>query len=453
MVSVRQEFTRVLENAVLGMGFPPEIGMVVFPMALFLEESDLSPIKDNIDKYVDALTRWEPKTKGKTAITPSKVTVKGRSYEDAVVNMNHLFLRNQWGDGLPLLTPTEERLQWIMQGTDLSPDTEMGKILPKGGLATVKTLAIALAMAGGRPEYLPVLIAAVEVILDPDEPGIAHQRWQATSCSSYPVVIVNGPIAEQIRLNSGFGLLGPDSLHPGGGSIGRAIRLLLQNAGGAIPGTGTMAMFGLMRFTNAVFAEDEEQYPPGWEPLNVEYFGYPRGTNTVSMYVASSATNIFRIGGGTVEEVALTGLYRIASYMRTPNMNSFHYGYKEGTPGILMLSSVVANQMAEVGWTKEKIKEFLWENTKAPLSVLEREGMVYEIKRCELEDTLQDPWPLTGKPENLMLLVAGGRHPTHALWMQGAQCSKAKSAEIKLPVKSKWEELLKKAEEDLGPLP
>ena len=81
------------------------------------------------------------------------------------------------------------------------------------------------------------------------------------------MVIVNGPIAAQIRLNAGFGLLGPDPQHPAGASIGRALRLLPQNVGGALPGTGTMAMFGGMRYTNAVFAEDEDGLPAGWEPV------------------------------------------------------------------------------------------------------------------------------------------------------------------------------------------
>ena len=139
----------------------------------------------------------------------------------------------------------------------------IGKFPPRGGITTVETCAIALAMAGGRPEYLPVLIAAVEAFLDPESNA---EQLQAASGSAFPVVIVNGPIAKQIRLNSGFGCLGPDPQRPAGASIGRALRLMQQNVGGALPGIGTMANYGGMRYTNVVFAEDEESLPQGWLP-------------------------------------------------------------------------------------------------------------------------------------------------------------------------------------------
>jgi len=305
-------------------------------------------------------------------------------------------------------------------------------------------------MAGGRPEYLPVLIAVVEALVDP---GLAHEAWQATSSSVYPVVVVNGPVARQIRLNSGFGLLGPDALHPSGGLIGRALRLLLQNVGGAVPGVGTMSQFGGMRYTNAVFAEDEEGLPAGWEPLSVEYFGAPRGANSLAFYTVSSATNITRRGTGkeTPEEEALGSLYRIAAFMEAPNVNGLR-GYEEGAPGILLLSSIAARQLSNLGWTKEKIKEFLWENSKIPVAKLKKTGMLYYLQDRGFDlQNLPDPWPITRQARNLMIVVAGGRHPTQAYWMQGAQGPKSVSAPIHLP--AAWAHLLQEAEAELGPIP
>ncbi|MBI2853359.1 MAG: hypothetical protein HYX87_00375 [Chloroflexi bacterium] len=428
------------------MGLAPDEAMVVFPLDLFSVDSDLSPVEKTIDQFIAGLTKWESAITGKTRIKPAKVMATGRDYEEALTNMNRLFLKNMWGDGLPLLPPTEPRVKWILKGTDLSPDVETGRVLVQGRIADVETIAVALGMAGGRPEYLPVLIAAMKAILDPD---LRHQRWTSSSCSAYPVVIVNGPIGNQIHLNSGFGLIGPDSRHPAGGIIGRAMRLILQNVGGAFPGSGTMAMFGGLRHTNAIFAEDEAGLPPGWEPLNVEYFHYPEGTNTVAAYAVSSASNIFRRAQSgyraSIQEEALDGLYRIAAYMKSPNVNTLE-SY-EGPPGILLISRVVANQMASVGWTKDSIKEFLWENSKIPLSDIERTGMMGFVKASPLEKTLRDPWPLTSKPKNLMLVVAGGAHPTHAYWMQGAGHEEMpQSRKIELP--ANWEELLKEAEED-----
>jgi hypothetical protein len=426
--------------------------MVPFPVSLFLVESDLTPVRESIDKFGDGLTKWEPAIKKKGVLMPPKVKVEGKNYQEAVAAMNFMFLQNQWSDGLPLLPATEERVKWILRGTDLPPDTVVGtgKILPRGGIATVETLAVALAMAGGRPEYLPVLMAAVEAIIDP---GLNHQGWQATTCSVHPAVIINGPIAREIRLNSGWGLIGPDSLHPAGGMIGRALRILQQDVGGAVPGVGTMAQFGGMRYTNVVFAEDEDGLPPGWQPLSVDRFGQPRGTNTVTVYPVSSAVNILRRGTGkeTPEEEATGSLYRIARYMNDPNVNAFT-GYDEGTPGILLLSSTVANQLSDLGWTREKIREFLWENSKIPVAELKKAAMLLYMQEGGIDiKNLPDPWPITSKPRNIMVLVAGGRHPTHAYWMQASQGPKVVNAKIKLP--AKWNELLKEAEKDLGPIP
>ena len=147
---------------------------------------------------------------------------------------NNLLLTNLWGDGLPLWPATRERVDWILQGTALPRTHVLGKFPPRGGVTTIETCAIALAMAGGRPEYLPVLVAAVEALLDPDvRTSISCRRLRARR---FPVVIVNGPIAKQIRLNSGFGCLGPDPQRPAGASIGRALRLMQQNVGGARAG-------------------------------------------------------------------------------------------------------------------------------------------------------------------------------------------------------------------------
>jgi hypothetical protein len=450
VVLQRQEFIEVTTNAVSGLGFSPEIAQVIFPVSLFLAESDLSPVKENIDKFIAGLTKWQPKIKEKTMITPPKVTVEGKDYEEAFSKLNKLFLKNSWSDGLPLLPATAERVKWILRGTDLPPNTKIGKIMTQGRIADVETIAGALAMAGGRPEYLPVLIAAVEGMI---QPGQKLQQVQATTASTYPAVIVNGPIAKQIRLNSGFGLLGPDSEHPAGAAIGRAMRLIQQNVGGAVPGVGTMAQFGGMRFTNAVFAEDEDGLPPGWQPLSVEYFGAAKGENTISMHFFNSAANVLRRGAGkeTLEEEAQGGLQRIAGHMRSPNLNCLE-GYHEGTPGMVLLSATVANQNAELGWTKEKIKTFLWENSKVPMSDLKKYGFIkYVDDRKDIKDTLKDPWPITSKAKNIILVVAGGQHPTHAYWMQTASSTQPVNVKIKLP--ANWNALLTEAEADLGPPP
>jgi hypothetical protein len=417
-----------------------------------LPGNDLAPLKENIDKIIYGLTKWQPKLKSKKMEVPGKVTAEGKDYGEAAANMNYLFLKNLWSDGLPLLPPTEERVKWILTGTDFSPNTVIGKILPRGGIATIETLAVNLAMAGGRPEYLPMLNAAIEAII---EPGVLHQVFNATTCSMYPAVIINGPMAKQIRLGSGYGCLGPNPEYPAGGVIGRAIRLVLLNVGGAIPGKGNMALYGgANRYTNIVFAEDEDGLPPEWEPLNVSYFGYPRHTNTVTVHPVSSTTNI-SIGSVANAETPLPTLHTFAGMMSVPNWNYWHRVESfEGTPGILLLARGTVQGLAKLGWSRNKVQDFLWENSKVPWSLIERacpqDRLAEHIEPVKSYIAMNQAWPITSKPENIMLVVAGGEQSGHGYWMQIGTSFKPVCKAIRLP--TNWEELLKKAENDLGPL-
>lgn len=441
--------------------------MLEFPLETFLPGSDLTPLRENIDKVIYGLTQWQPKLKRKKLEVPDRLTVEGQDYEEAMVNMNNLFIRNLWSDGLPLLPPTEERVQWILTGAGLSPDTVIGKILPRGGIGTVETLAVNLAMAGGRPEYLPILIAAIEAILDP---AVKHQVFNATTCSVYPAVIVNGPVAKQIRLSWGYGCLGPNPQYPAGGPIGRAIRLILMNVGGAIPGRGSMAIYGgANRYTNIVFAEDEDGLPSNWEPLNVSYFGYPRGTNTVTIHPVSSTTNVNGASVGT-PQTALTALHTFAGMMRVPNWNYWgRLEVFEGAPGILLMARGTAQELAKFGWSKKRVQEFLWENSKIPWpliknacppdrlgghSLIENLAQVSEATK-ETEPHrpylfMNQAWPITSRPENIMVVIAGGEQSGHAYWMQIGASFKPVCKEIKLS--PNWDELLNKANNDLGSL-
>jgi hypothetical protein len=439
-----------VRNAFAGLGFDQDAPMVTFPIEPFLVGSDLSPVREQLHRFVDGLVTWQASARRTGLRQPPMLNIEAGGYEAALDSMQRQFLANTWGDGLPLNAPTEERVAWILRGTDWQRDHVIGKVMPRGGIATVETLAISLAMAGGRPEYLPVLIAALQAILDPE---VEHDKFQATSGSTFPVVIVNGPIASQIRLNAGFGLLGPDPRHPAGASIGRALRFILQNVGGALPGTGTMAMFGGMRYTNAVFAEDEDGLPDGWEPVCSDHLHLPRGSNAVTVYVATGVSNIMRRGVGkeTPEEEGVQSLQRVAGYLRSPSPHYTH-GWAHGTPGALLMSRVVARQLAGLGWSKAAIKRFLWEQSRLPHAEVCATGMLQWIQAAPDQATVasaeMDPWPITRAPEQIILCVAGGYHPTHNCWMQ-AYAPKVAGATIALP--AAWDTLLAEAEAALGP--
>jgi hypothetical protein len=444
----RTDFLGVVRNAVSGLGFPPEAPIVAFPVDMFMPGSDLSSIKSRRQEFYDGLTGWRAAANYAAPGEAALLKVSGATHDEALKRVNDLLLTNLWGDGLPIWPATRERVDWILQGTDLPRDRLLGKILPRGGIATVESCAIALAMAGGRPEYLPVLIAAVEAFLDPLSDS---EHMQADSAGAFPVIIVNGPIAKQIRLNSSFGCLGPDPQRPAGASIGRALRLMQQNLGGALPGVGAMAMWGAMRYTNAVFAEDEDNMPEGWAPHGTERHGFAPGTNSVSFVFCTGVTNIRRRGIKEAPEVdALNGMYRMADYLRAPNLGGL-IGYSEGTPGILMLSPVVAKAMAATGWTKQSMREFLWENSKIPGDHVRRGGIDIWLEADRdpvVRESLKlDPWPHSARPENLVLLVAGGGHPTNSYWLEGYS---PHVVGRKIDVPGDFARLLAETERDIG---
>lgn len=410
-----------MTNAVSGLGLAPEAAMVTFPIALFLPGSDITAVEARKQEFYDGLTRWRPLPTSSPSGESPMLAVQGDTFEDALVRANHLMLAGQWGDGLPVWPPTRSRVEWILRGSALPRAQALGTFPPRGGVATVETCAVALAMAGGRPEYLPVLLAAVEAFLDPES---GSEQLQAASGSAFPVVIVNGPIGRQIRLNSGFGCLGPDPQRPAGASIGRALRLLQQNVGGARPGVGTMANYGGLRYTNVVFGEDEENLPAGWPAHGTERHGFAPGRSSVSLAFANGATNIRRRGAKkeTPEEDALQGMHRMADFMRVPNLAGLA-GYERGTPGILMIPGVVAQTMAGLGWTKRSMREFLWEHSRIPAEQLRRAGgyawIEIDASKVARESAALDPWPITASPDNFVLVVAGGGHPTNSYWLQG----------------------------------
>jgi hypothetical protein len=295
-----------------------------------------------------------------------------------------------------------------------------------------------------------VLIATFKAFTDP---RFRHQMMQATTCSVNLAAMVNGPIGKQIRLNSGYGCLGPDPSHPAGSTIGRAIRLTQQNVGQALPGSGSMAIYGgPMKFANAVFAEDEEGLPTGWEPLSVDR-GFAKGNNVITIHAVATATNITSIHASKKETVLET-LHYFARIVGSDYGNMFRNYYENNSPGILIMPRGIAQGMVDAGWTKQTVKEFIWEHSKFPWDVMKSDSDVFRRYDEHVKPYVAEgePWPIAIKPENLMIVVAGGKQSGHAYWMRIGCCpAQPISAEIELP--KNWDALLARAEEDLGPLP
>ena len=147
-----------------------------------------------------------------------------------LAELNRFFLERRWSDGLPVIPPTAERVADMLRHTHRARDQVVAKIAPAFGAATVECIAINALLAGCYPEYLPVLIAAAEAIAAPE---FNLQGIQATTNPAAVFLIVNGPIARQLGVNSGNNCLGPGTW--ANATLGRAVRLIQQNIGGALP--------------------------------------------------------------------------------------------------------------------------------------------------------------------------------------------------------------------------
>jgi len=193
------------------------------------------------NRVMAGLTRAEPdylqREGGRWVPQPSTLTFSGATAVEALDAFNRAFLANGWGDGLPLMPPTPDRVRWLLTGTDRSPDEVLGKMGPSQGLVTVERLAVQAAMAGARPEHMPVILAAMQAILT-----YPYDYYGALLRGVAPLVIVNGPIVEQLGINHAANELGPNPRYSAGSVIGRAINLAssaswLRNASRSAPTT------------------------------------------------------------------------------------------------------------------------------------------------------------------------------------------------------------------------
>lgn len=244
-----------------------------------------------------------------------------------------------WTDGLPIVPPSEGRVLAMLGGTSRSPDEIVAIVPPDLAPCTVEKVAINAVMAGCKPEYLPVVLAAVEAACT-DEFNI--HGLLATTMSAGPVLIVNGPIRKRIGMNSGGNALGQGNR--ANSTIGRALQLVIRNVGGGRPGEVDRATLGNPGKVGFCFAENEEDSP--WTPLS-SGFGYAAGTNTVMLFPGEGPRTI-------VDQIARDPDSLVESFaaamksMLTPKMvMAFDV--------ILVVSPEHARIFREASWSREDL--------------------------------------------------------------------------------------------------
>jgi hypothetical protein len=224
----------------------PSLALAIVPEPLTNQTPDeiRATVTANIGAVVDGLTKVQPAPSIESKTTFFRddwLTFDGEDDLAALECMNSEFLRYAWGDGFPLMPPTEARLAKMLKGTHRSPDEVIAVMEPGFGKATVAKIAANAVMAGCRPECLPVVITAIECLT---EPQINLRNKSMSTCPHAPFVWVNGPICERIGLNSGTCALGPGAPSFVNSVIGRAVRLCMMNVGHTYAGVSDMDTVG-----------------------------------------------------------------------------------------------------------------------------------------------------------------------------------------------------------------
>jgi hypothetical protein len=251
---------------------------------------------------------------------------------------------------LPLVPPTEERVLKMLSGTGRDPAEVIGLCPPDLAPATVEKIAINAVMAGCKPEYLPVVLAAVEAVLD--EPFAMHGVL-ATTMFVGPVVVVNGPVRRQIGMNARGNALGQGNR--ANATIGRALQLVIRNVGGGRPQEVDRATLGNPGKYTYCFAEDEED--SSWEPLAVER-GVPRGTSAVTVFAGYGLQGIVDQKSRTPESLAQS----FAESLKTLQ----NVKLAPGCDAMLVVCPEHERTFRAAGWSKRRLYDELYRRTELP---------------------------------------------------------------------------------------
>jgi hypothetical protein len=324
---------------------------------------------------------------------------------------DELVHQHDWSDGLPVAPPTEERVGAIIDYLRRDPQDEIGNIPPQYGTATIEQVAIQCAMAGCIPKHVPVVIAAIEAMIDP---AFNLHGVQCTTNPCAPLTIVSGPIVNDLKFNVRNGAFG------GGGfanaAIGRAIRLILWNLGGGKPAINDMSPLGQSaKFTFCV-AENLAQSP--WPAFHTD-FGFEPEDNVVTVFACSSPYPARPPGPAKMI------LDSLSEGLPSTTINMYN-----GAGQILVVLAVgTAVVLAQAGYTKDDVRQYLFENARLSIRHLKEhhlldepdakpaywsEGSLRDVRQNPFELSDDDRLPMVVSPEDIMVMVTGGDGPCWA---------------------------------------
>lgn len=319
---------------------------------------------------------------------------------DSLDEINEYFYTNGYTDGLPIVPPSSDRVKRFVEASGKGPQETVALVPPLMGSATIERVAINAVMAGCRPEYMPMLLAAISAVC---EPRFDLSAIQATTNPASPLLILNGPVRKRLDVNSGAGCFGPG--WRANATIGRAMRLLLLNVGGGKPGPVDKSTQGYPGKYTFCFGENEEENP--WQSLAVER-GFAPADDTVTVVGAHGTSNIVETSP-RAEDV----LKSLAYGLINTGVNNFMDGQSEV---LLALCPPHAHIIANAGkLSKPMLREYLWERARAPTDWFS-DRKLSEIRSRKVP-IVGGKVLITERPENFIIVVAGGPGGLHSTFM------------------------------------
>lgn len=309
--------------------------------------------------------------------------------------INDYFYRQGWTDGLPIVPPVYEKVERLLALAAEAPQAVAGVVAPTMGIATVEKIAVNAVMAGCEPRYFPVVLAAVRAVCRPE---FNLLPMQATTNPVTPMIIVNGPVVKQLHLNAGYNVLGQG--WRANATIGRALRFVLTNIGGGVPGKVDKACHGQPGKFSLCIAENEEANP--WEPFHVER-GFSAQDSTVSVIGVAGTQDIIHYARTSAQKV-------LDTIIRAIPREGYKNLYSGGEP-LLVLGPEQAAILGAEGLSKREIKRIIFQGTQVPVTVFHPETVDFIRRRRPgvfAGERETKEIPIAEREEDIQIIVAGG---------------------------------------------
>jgi len=357
-----------------------------------------------------AATKWTPPAVNKKALKQQAAYPASTfTFKGTTAQVSQMFIDKGWSEGIPIVPPTPEKVAAMLKGTTRKPDEVVWVVPPINGILTVEEVAVNAVMAGCKPSYMPVILGALDGLKDPS------LNWRALTTTTHPdgiLAVVNGPRVKKLGLAGGTGAAG--GTYQANTSIGYALSLITDIVGGSKPPIQDKSTLGWSGNTiSTVVAENVGDSP--WSSYSSDK-GYSKNDSTVTVYAGGPPVNMDDHSSPTT-----AGILRTIA-------NSVSYAGQNSTCGVdsdvvILLNPEFAKEFSDAGYTKEKLKVWLWENARRPAGDYPDTCSAFASKSLGIPVNNNTLIPTVSNPDHFQIIVVGGpgRHaqywPAFKYWL------------------------------------